>query len=171
MRYILFLLPSLFLLNACSGIESEAKYPTGADRVTTGGDIYAEPESIFGKGGIAGALRGDSSDDNGATIGVNAYLWRASLDTISFMPIEKADPFGGTIFTDWYVSSEMPNERLKLNVFILNKELRSDAIRVRLFQQVKKNGKWVDTESSAETVRKLEDAVLIRARQLRVADL
>ena len=87
------------------------------------------------------------------------------------MPIAKADPFGGTIFTDWYVAPETPNERLKLNVFILNKELRSDAIRVRLFQQVQKNGKWVDTESSDETVRKLEDAILIRARQLRVADL
>lgn len=163
---------SALILSACSGVESEAKYPTGADRAATEGDIYAEAPSIFGKGGIAGAIRGTgNSDDEGATIGVNAYLWRASLDTVSFMPIQKADPFGGTIFTDWYSAAETPNERLKLNVFILNKELRSDAIRVRLFKQVRKGGEWVDAEASAKTTRQLEDAILTRARQLRVADL
>ena len=159
------------ILAACSGVESEAKYPTGADRAATDGDIYAEAPSIFGKGGVSGAIRGDHRDEEGGKIGVNAYLWRASLDTISFMPIQKADPFGGTIFTDWYSAPDTPEERLKLNVFILNKELRSDAIRVRLFKQVLKNGKWMDSEASSKTTRQLEDAILTRARQLRVADL
>ncbi len=101
-------------------------------------------------------------------IGVNAWLWRASLDTVSFMPLASADPFGGTILTDWYSAPEHADERLKLNVFILGKQLRSDGVKVRAFRQVRaKNGSWKDAAVSPETASRIEDAILARARQLR----
>lgn len=161
-------------LNACSNpsIGGEAKYPTGADRTTTGGDIYAKPDSIFGKGGlnILGGKK-DRADDGSTGIGVNAYLWRAALDTVSFMPLASADPFGGVIITEWYTAAETPNERFKANIFILDRQLRSTGVQVKLFKQVNKGGRWVDTEVSAESQTQMEDAILNRARELRYADM
>ncbi len=158
---------TLFLAG-CGGVETEKKYPTGADRASTGGDIYANEPSIIGPRGIQ--LGRDNDEDDGG-IGVNSFLWRAALDTVSFMPLASADPFGGTILTDWYSPPENANERLKLNVFILGRQLRSDGIRVRVFRQVKKGGSWKDAEAAADTGTKLEDAILTRARQLRIAKI
>lgn len=161
------------LLAACSGnkIESEAKYPTGADRSSTGGDIYSEPDSIFGEGGLT--LFNSKSEENSSASGitVNSFLWRASLDTVSFMPLASADPFGGVILTDWYEPPESPGERFKINVFILDRELRSDAIRVKIFKQLKRGGQWRDSQSSEETALKLEETILTRARKARVAQI
>lgn len=157
-----------FALSGCSSanIEKEAKYPTGAERSSTE-DIYAQPESIFGDKGIMSLGRDKKENDSGITI--NSYLWRASLDTISFMPLSSADPFGGVIITDRYSPPEDQSERFKLNVFILDKQLRSDAVQVKVFRQVSKRGKWLDTTSSEDTERQLEDTILTRARQMRVA--
>ena len=157
------------LLAGCENIEKKAQYPTGADRSATGGNIYAEPESIFGEDGLKFGSKEKKTEDSG--IGVNSFLWRASLDTVSFMPLASADPFGGVILTDWYSPAETSGERVKINVFILGRELRSDGIRVRVFKQEKLRGDWRDTQTSAETVRQLEDAILTRARQLRIAGL
>ena len=121
------------VLTGCGSVQSEAKYPTGADRPSTDGDIYAEPEGIFGDGGLLGDKK-KSAEETG--IAVNSFLWRASLDTVSFMPLASADPFGGVILTDWYSPPETPEERFKINVFILGRELRSDGVRVRVFKQV-----------------------------------
>lgn len=163
---------TLSALTACgmgAGVTSEAKYPTGADRASTGGDIYAKPQSIFGEGGIG--IGKDRKDEDATGLAVNSYLWRASLDTVSFMPLASADPFGGTILTDWYTPDESKGERYKLNVFILSKQLRSDGIQVRVFKQVNQKGSWFDAAPSKEMARQLEDAILTRARQLRVAQL
>jgi len=160
------------LLAGCAGVEREAKYPTGADRSSTGGDIYAEPSSIFGKDGLS--LLGNKSErnDTGANgIEVNSFLWRASLDTVSFMPLASADPFGGVILTDWYTPPEATDERFKINVFILGRELRSDGVRVRVFKQRRELGDWRDIPATNETVRQLEDSILTRARQLRIAQI
>ena len=157
-------------LSGCSGIKSEAKYPTGADRSMTGdNNIYGKPQGIFGNDGIfgMGKSRDNSRGDNG--IDVNSYLWRASLDTVSFMPLASADPFGGTIITDWYTDPANPSERTKLNVFILGRELKADGVKVTAFHQKLSNGQWRDTPVAADTARKLEDAILTRARQMRVA--
>ncbi|NCC22018.1 MAG: DUF3576 domain-containing protein [Alphaproteobacteria bacterium] len=160
----------LMSVAACGGVEREAKYPTGADRSLTK-DIYSEPESIFGPEGIR-FLGGKDKKDNGEDgIGVNAYLWRAALDTVSFMPLESADPFGGAIITEWYSPPETPDERFKVNAFILSRELKSDGLRVRVFRQVKKSGDWKDAEVANDTATKLEDSILARARELRVAGL
>lgn len=169
-----FFVLAALLLAACGsdGIETEAKYPSGLDRSATGEDIYGEKESVFGKGGlkIFGGKE-DEADDGSTGIGVNAFLWRASLDTISFMPLSSADPFGGVIITDWYTSPENPDERFKLNVFILDKQLRSDGISVKVFRQEAVQGRWKDVAPAPNMAQQLEDAILTRARQLRVAQL
>ncbi len=160
-------------LSACSGsgIKSEAKYPTGAARDGTDANaIYDKPASIMGEGGLFGLNKKKEGEDlSGIT--VNAYLWRAALDTVSFMPLASADPFGGVILTDYYTDENAPNERFKLNVFVLSKQLKSDGIQVRVFKQVRGKGGWNDVEAPAEMARQLEDSILTRARQLRVANL
>lgn len=160
---------ALFALSACSGANSEAKYPTGADRASTGGDIYAKPDSIFGPGGLAILRDDDEKDSDSSGIGVNSFLWRATLDTVSFMPLASADPFGGVVLTDWYSPPENPNERFKMNVFILDRQLRSDGIQVRVFRQIRKNGEWQDAKASEDTASKLEETILTRARRMRVS--
>lgn len=170
MRYLLTFF-ALMLLAGCGETKTEAKYPTGADRASTGGDIYAEAPSIFGPEGLQ-FFGGRSKEKEVSTgIGVNGYLWRAALDTVSFMPLASADPFGGVILTNWYSPSGTPEERFKLNVLILDKQLRASAIDVKVFRQVKRGGGWQDAEALKETEIKFEDTILTRARQMRVAQL
>ena len=101
------------------------------------------------------------------TIGVNAYLWRAALDTLSFMPLAQVDSNGGVIVTDWYANPAVPTERMKLSVSILDQDLRADAVRVGASRQVQQNGSWVDAPVQAATALKLEDIILSKARDLR----
>ena len=101
------------------------------------------------------------------TIGVNTYLWRAAIDTVSFAPLLQANPSSGVIITDWYSSPRAPGERVKLTVAVLDPDLRADALRVSAARQVLQNGNWVDAPVSAATVQKLEDIILTRARDLR----
>lgn len=101
------------------------------------------------------------------TIGVNAYLWRASLETISFMPLLQTDSNGGVLVTDWYVNPTSPGERMKLTVSILDQDLRADALRVAASRQIAQNGAWIDAPVQAATVQKLEEIILTRARDLR----
>jgi hypothetical protein len=128
--------------------------------------------SLFGAEGLTGLFGGGNSkkDAPGAQgIGVNTYLWRASLDTVSFMPLASADPFGGVIITDWYTPPETPNERFKLNVYILDRQLRADGIKATVFRQSHApDGRWVDMTVDPKTASDLENAILTRARQLRV---
>lgn len=166
---------SVFALSGCSsdgegGITREAKYPTGLERDGSSDSIYEKPASIFGDNGLSfGGKRDEDTDESGSGIGVNSFLWRASLDTVSFMPLASADPFGGVILTDWHMPDETAGERFKMNVFILGRQLRSDGIRVRVFRQVYQKGKWVDAPTAKDTARKVEDSILTRARQMRVA--
>jgi hypothetical protein len=103
------------------------------------------------------------------TIGVNSYLWRAALDTVSFMPLLQADSNGGVIVTDWYVNPNSPGERMKLTVSVLDQDLRADALKVAASRQIQQNGQWVAAPVAAATVQKLEDIILTRARDLRRA--
>jgi len=102
-------------------------------------------------------------------IQVNAYLWRATLDTLSFMPLVSADPFGGVIITDWYSPPATPDERFKANAYILSQQMTANAIQVSLFHQVLQNGQWVDAAVDPNTVSGLEDRILSRAADLRAA--
>lgn len=101
------------------------------------------------------------------TIGVNSYLWRASLETVSFAPLLQADSAGGVIVTDWYANPTNPGERVKVTVAILDQDLRADALRVVASRQVSQSGAWVDAPVQAATVQKLEDIILTKARDLR----
>lgn len=105
------------------------------------------------------------------TIGVNSYLWRASLDTLSFMPLVQTDSNGGVIVTDWYVNPQVPSERMKVTVSILDQDLRADALRVAALRQVNQGGLWVAAPVQAATTQKLEDIILTRARDLRRASI
>ena len=106
------------------------------------------------------------------TIGVNAYLWRATLDTLAFMPLASADPFGGVIITDWYVNPEKPDERFKATVYILDSRLRADGIAVTIFKEVNNGaGGWTASPTSDQTATDIENAILTRARQLRLSNL
>ena len=114
-------------------------------------------------------LGGNKNSGSQATgIQVNAYLWRATLDTLSFMPLVSADPFGGVIITDWYQPPGDAGERYKATAYILGQDLRADGVRVTVFKQVIQNGQWTDAEVAPGTSQDIEDKVLARARQLRV---
>lgn len=102
----------------------------------------------------------------GVTTTVNRYLWRASLDTIDFMPVDKADPIAGIIGTDWYGNPEVPNERFKTNIYILDTALRADALRVTVFRQQLTEQGWIDAPVNPATAREIENAILSRAREL-----
>jgi len=102
-------------------------------------------------------------------MGVNSFLWRASLETLNFMPLEQVDPFGGVIVTDWYASAEAPNERFKANVYILDTALRADALKASIFKQNRTTSGWEDATTDADTARQIENAILTRARELYIA--
>lgn len=100
-------------------------------------------------------------------IGVNAYLWQAALDTVSFAPLVQADSNGGVIVTDWYANPNSPDERVKLTVTILDSDLRADALRVAAARQTLQGGQWLEAPVTAATVQRLEEIILTRARDLR----
>jgi len=162
------------LLAACeNGIAVKKEGVPNSSREVAkgaGGRYDNTRESVFGEGGIGfgtGSKSDGTAGDSGGGIGVNSYLWRATLDTISFMPVTSADPFGGVVITDWHASNESPNERFKMNVYILGRQLRADGVRVSVFRQVLQNQVWRDAKVPDGTSVKIEDAVLMRARQLR----
>jgi hypothetical protein len=111
-----------------------------------------------------------SSSSGHVTLGVNSFLWHATLDTLSFMPLQSADPFGGVIITDWYSAPATPNERMRVTIYILDRRLRADGIKIAVFRQTHADpGGWVDAQVNPDTANKLEDAILTRARELRLA--
>lgn len=161
-------LVAAFTLAACEGgVNRDVRKKRSGE---IGRQYKDEPaDSLFGQGGILGTGGKDqAAADSGGGIGVNSYLWRATLDTISFLPVTSADPFGGVILTDWYAPPETPNERFKLNVYVLGRALRADGIQVSVFRQALDNtGIWRDTSVEPDAGRKIEDSILTRARQLR----
>jgi hypothetical protein len=161
------LLP-LWLIGCSSlGLDTDASYEDKQhDQLYKNGSIASD------KGGIDlfGADSDKAAPADNSGIGVNGFLWRASLDTISFMPIASADPFGGVIITDWYSAPDTPNERIRLNVFIRDRELRADGVKVSVFRQTKNDaGEWTDAPVVAATSTALENTILTRARQIRMA--
>jgi hypothetical protein len=123
--------------------------------------------SACGGGSDDGRLRADLAASQVTTIGVNSYLWRASLETLSFMPLTQADSAGGVIVTDWYANPASPEERVKVSVSILDQDLRADALRIAASRQVLQNGNWIEAPVQAATVQRLEDIILTKARDIR----
>ena len=139
---------AVFALAACEGgVNRDVRKKRSGE---IGRQYEDQPsDSLFGQGGILGGGGKDQANVGGGSggIGVNSYLWRATLDTISFLPVTSADPFGGVIITDWYAPPETPNERFKLNVYVLGRALRADGIQVSVFRQVlDAHGNWRDSQ-------------------------
>ena len=160
-------------LSGC-GLPVEGSYPTkrtGEDPVysKSDGEYEAKRKTVFGDGGLSlGGPAKPRGEAGGGGIGVNSFLWRASLDTISFMPVNSADPFGGVIITDWHSPAQSPTERFKLNVYIMDRSLRADGVRVAVFRQVQDaQGTWRDSSLPSKTSTDIENAILTKARQLR----
>ena len=149
-------------LSACSMFRPDTQHSEGESRIE-------HDNGINTGGGGGGLFGGGHHDDQGGGIGVNSYLWRASLDTLNFMPLASADPFGGVIITDWYSDPTTPTERFKATVYILDTRLRADALNVSIFRQTQVNGAWTDASVDPDTEVQIENAILTRARQLRLS--
>ncbi len=164
----------------CSG-NYAAKEAVGPKPGPKGKNIPGyEEESVFGEGGLSiGNLSGGSSigilgggGDEKARLPVNKYLWQGALDTLSFLPLASSDPFTGVIATEWGSTPEAPGERLKVTAYILNPGLTAAALKVAVYREVLSDaGMWIPAPVSADTGRQLEDAILTRARQIRIAGL
>ncbi|MGF1453898.1 MAG: DUF3576 domain-containing protein [Alphaproteobacteria bacterium] len=154
-----------FFLAACGGGKQTLE-PMAAGQAKGTGQAYVMGDDEDGTQFIST----DGREGKNATgLGVNGYLWRASLDTLSFMPLASADPVGGVIITDWYTAPETPAERFKVQVYLLDRRLRADALRVNVFRQEQNTTVgWVDAAVAQETKTKMENAILTRARELRV---
>jgi len=169
---------AVLALAACSNTDPVKPNPTPPNYQGLGSGSAGDPTVNRMGGEDSGIIfginknRGDSGAGGaggpGTGIGVNAFLWRGALDTISFMPLASADPFGGVIITDWYTPPGTSGERFKATVYILSRELRSDGVKVNIYRQVLDNkGQWVDAPVAAATVSDIENKVLARARSMR----
>src|SRR5690349_4189646 len=188
-RTIAFALSLASLVGGCAFFGGPAQTETDTDAMKRAQDPYHTNPDYSGVTGynpktqegtddfsLMGLLfgsnkdkKGDASQGGPVGVGVNSYLWRATLDTVSFMPLASADPFGGVIITDWYSPSETPNARFKMNVLILGRELRADGVRATVFRQKRDaSGQWADAPVEPQTGIDLENAILTRARQLRL---
>lgn len=157
---------ALAVMAAVSGCASkgDGAPPTSRTGVDDPGTGISVP--FFGGGGGR-----DRAEQGANEIGVNSFLWRAALDTLSFMPLASNDPFGGVIITDWRTDPNAPTERFKMTVYILDTRLRADGVKVNVFKQVNGVNGWVDANVDPDTPLQIENAILTRARQLRLSTL
>lgn len=140
-------------------VDTNAQSIFGGDGVSVG-TISSRDGNIFGLGG-----------DEGGRLPVNKYLWQASLDTLSFLPLASSDPFTGVIATEWSTNPEVPNERFKVTAFITSADLSAGSLKVAAYRELRtEEGVWVPAPVSPETARRLEDAILVRAREIRIAE-
>ena len=149
-----------------SAIDMDLAMRDAETRLSTGG-------GLFGKDGITFFGNDEKNKTNQGIVGsvgmpINPYLWKASLETLSFIPLSSADPFGGTIFTDWYTNELNENERCKVNVFIKGAELKTQNLRVSSFCEVFKNNKWVGIGTNSQDNISLENAILNKAKKLKL---
>jgi hypothetical protein len=161
---ILILAASVCFLAACSsdnGIPGAGVPETTIGNASNSGGSWWWP---FGGEDVE-----DTTTIDAPALGVNAYLWRATLDTLNFMPLASSDPIGGVVITDWYSAPETPSERVKVTTYILDRRLRADALRVSVFRQTLDDGMWVDAQTNPDTAVRLENAILTRAREIHIS--
>ncbi|MEM6546711.1 MAG: DUF3576 domain-containing protein [Pseudomonadota bacterium] len=175
MRPVVAVMASSLLLAACGG-DGEFAAKEDQDLFQTGpGRENKIDGSIFGDEGLKASNLLDGSilggdDEEGTALPVNKYLWQASLDTLSFLPLASTDPFTGVIATDWGATAQAPGERFKVTAFLTDPKLSASSLKVAVYRQRRDDeGSWVPASVSPETARKLEDAILTRARQIRIA--
>lgn len=158
------LLSGAIFLSACENmnVSNDEKIQTRREQK------YHDMDKVFGDDAFTLGGDRDSSNKGEIGVGVNSFLWRASLDTISFIPLKSADPFGGVILTEWYSPSTTPNERIKVDILIIDRQLRADGVKVSVFRQKRQGNDWIDQPVDAQTATQLENVILTRARQLRI---
>jgi uncharacterized protein DUF3576 len=154
------LIAAIFSLSGCKGSNIEYKYP----KIKEDRDMERMTSVITGD--EEGLVFGGSSKK--ASMPVNVHLWRASMDTVSFMPLMSTDSTGGTIITDWYIDPKSPNERFKFTIMILSENLRVDALKVTMFKQIKQGENWVSAKPSTSMVNQMEDTILSKARDYKI---
>ena len=170
MRHRLLLALAATALIGVGGCSRSALRGVGDDEYQDYRTKGGESGKLFGEQGLVLGIGGKSGNDraaDGGALGVNAYLWRAALDTLGFMPLQSADPFGGVIITDWYMPPAGSGERFKATAYILGRQLRADAVKVSVFRQVLQGNQWIDSPVNATTTSEIENKVLARARELR----
>jgi hypothetical protein len=162
--------PALLLVG-CGGGENTEPVPQGPPGRAADG-------SVFGEGGasvdnlVSGDAFGLGQQEDGSSLPVNKFLWQASLDTLSFLPLASTDPFTGVIATEWGVAPSQPGERFKVTAYMLSPALAASSLRVAVYREVRDgNGGWVPAAVDPQTPRRLEDAILTRARQIRIAEI
>ena len=146
--------------------------PSRRQWIMRGAKLAVLPLCLLALAACGGNAGRPSKNTPVSAIGVNSYLWRATLDTLAFMPLQSADPYGGVVITDWYVNPEKPNERFKATVYILDSRLRADGLNVTVFKEVSNGlGGWTTAPTSDQTSTDIENAILTKARQLRLSNL
>ena len=163
-KWALLAMGLIVTLSACGQIET-TRYEEPSKQSDTGSFITGKDEA-----GISLSDLLNPKASGTGSMPVNALLWRASLDTVSVIPIDDIDTFGGTILTEWYPHPEQASQRIKIAVFILGRELRADAIRVQVYVQEYQNSNWTDIGIDADFARRMEDLILTRAREIRAAN-
>jgi len=173
-RHVALCIFSAFFLISCDSGGVDYNFPERQGRKVVH-NPSGERQTIFGPGGLnifGNSKSNSNSGDQSNGIGINSFLWRATLDTLSFMPLTSADPFGGVIITDWYSMPENPNDRFKMTIYILDRRLRADGIKVAVFKQTKDSAQgWLNAKVTGDTAVQLENAILTRARQIRLDTL
>lgn len=156
---------SLVILAGCAGAKPLEKLPEGREQVRKEnfGQLFGSEALVFGKSNPSYSLEGGAMG-----MSANPYIWRAALETVSFMPLASADSVGGVIVTDWYSSATSKSERLKLTIYITDRQLRADAIKVTIHKEALRDGAWVAATSDPATARQLEDIILSKARDLKI---
>ena len=154
----------LLSLSACGGVQTAAPAVNNYETGTIGTSAANSTGALLTIG--QGISAGGGATSN---VQVNAFLWRATLDTLAFMPLASADPFGGVVITDWYSPPAAPNTRFKANAYILSKNLTASAIQVSVFEQAQQDGQWVDVQADPAIASGLENRILARAADLQAA--
>lgn len=159
---------AVLALSACSGTKEGDYYP---EDVMGENDSSMQTVGTVDEGGLLSGMSlfgGGTKKVAPSGLGINSYLWRATLDTLAFMPLTTVDSTGGVIITDWYANPQVPAERFKLTVYILDTRLRADGVKVSVFRQEQAEGDWRDAAVNAKTAVQLENQILRRARELKV---
>ena len=144
-------------------INKELALSDAENRLKSGGGLLGK------KGGLSLGTKEGNNAVSSIGMPINPYLWKGSLETIGFMPLSSADPFGGIIITDWYSDGQTINERCKINIFIKGLELKTSNLKVNTFCQSFENNRWVDLPTSASQSAQLENAILNKAKRIKLA--
>lgn len=169
-KFALVLVTGLFILVGCSGELAPKEgqtVPIGRNetRKRDFGNLMGDDFLLFG------GPKKPGSNNLITSATVNPFIWRASLDTISFMPLSSADALGGVIVTDWYTAPSKPQERVKVTIYVISPQLRADAVKVTIYKQVNKGGSWVSAPADASAGTEMENIILSKARQLRMQQM